>query len=124
MTPLQLSETALAEPLRMLFPDIGRKLTTQDIGKRIIRVFPSPHKNDYDWSNCYWQGHQAFLVEASTKNVLEKIAEDGSLVISNSFYNWKNRWDPKWNDSCWTTVDELSQYLGQNPKPKYLALDK
>ena len=80
---------------RRVYPNLGRKLTPEDVGKLIIRTYPRKCENYYDWSSIPYDStkknaEDAASVVASLENGVVKLADSYSLP----------------NDSHWLTLEE------------------
>ncbi|MBS0634532.1 MAG: hypothetical protein JSR37_03620 [Verrucomicrobia bacterium] len=122
---LQLSATPHNTYSRTFYPDAGRKLTAEDVGKRVIRVLPSPigDTDRYDWGFCFFEGHQALYTHETIDKIynwhLREIKDDGTLLVKSDDYTRDTKLEATFNDSYWITVEELQEYLKGNPKPQY-----
>lgn len=97
---------------RKVYPELGRKLTAQDIGKVVFRVFPYLNPNAfarirYDWSymDCaaiHGKAHGAQRL----KSLNNGVEFDDQMFPVCSLPN----------DEYWTTADEFNQYEKQNPE--------
>jgi hypothetical protein len=101
--------------------NIGRKLSSDDIGKTVVRTYPILHANGkYDWS-CVPSGESS----ASLKIAAEKVIRvDETRIISKSaLHDFDDEITSSFpNDSHWLTVEELMKHI-QTPtyKPTYFA---
>lgn len=78
-----------------VYPNLGRKLTSEDIGKRVIRTYPQKCESRYDWS---------FIPDSSTKEDAEK---EASLLVSiENGIKIKHFYFLLEDDSHWLTLEE------------------
>lgn len=93
------------EEQRTVYPKIGRLLTKDDEGKKIIRVFPKIKPED--WSYCYYKGCN---IEGSS-TTLQKISACSILILNGFGEAISSTFS---NDGYWTTTEELFKYLESN----------
>ena len=96
---------------REYYPKIGRLLTNDDIGKKVVRTRPDKH---CDWS---------WVPGCGPVNLtLTKFSEGNTFIVTNSKYKKTYK---EQNDGCWVTEQEFNEHKNSpNFLKKMSGLDK
>lgn len=99
---------------RKAYPQWGRALTENDIGKYIVRTFPQKFEScigaTYDWS--YVPDPEVFPLEFRALKLTA--IKDRCLEILDSL-NFVDLLTENFNDNCWLTIDEFRNKIQTNP---------
>ncbi|MFA6915772.1 MAG: DnaJ domain-containing protein [Parachlamydiales bacterium] len=114
-----------ARPERKVYPELGRILNKDHIGKMVKRVYPFHRKLSYWWDYIPMSGSEENVKDSLLRplTILSEIKDDGSLVIKQSEGSFSL--SKKWNDGNWALAEDIFAHAVSKrflPEPPAISL--